>query len=49
MLLGYWIEMRSVRQAFGALDELAKSMPDTAERIRPNGGTCIVNRLSCVG
>ncbi|HEX9798272.1 MAG TPA: copper-translocating P-type ATPase [Anaerolineales bacterium] len=33
MLLGHWIEMRSVRQASGALDELAKLMPDTAERI----------------
>jgi P-type Cu2+ transporter len=37
MLLGHWIEMRSVRQATGALDELAKLMPDTAERIRPDG------------
>ena len=33
MLLGHWIEMRSVRQASGALNELAKLMPDTAERI----------------
>ncbi len=39
MLLGHWIEMRSVRQASGALDELAKLMPDIAERIRPDGGT----------
>jgi len=38
MLLGHWIEMRSVRQASGALKELAKLMPDTAERIT-NGGT----------
>jgi len=37
MLLGHWIEMRSVRQASGALDELAKLMPDTAERIREDG------------
>ena len=37
MLLGHWLEMRSVRQASGALDELAKLMPDTAERIGPNG------------
>ncbi len=37
MLLGHWIEMRSVRQASGALDELAKLMPDTAERIDANG------------
>lgn len=33
MLLGHWLEMRSVRQASGALDELAKLMPDEAERI----------------
>jgi len=37
MLLGHWLEMRSVRQASGALNELAKLMPDTAERIAPNG------------
>src|SRR5690606_5733892 len=39
MLLGHWLEMRSVRQASGALGELAKLMPDTAERIRPDGGS----------
>jgi P-type Cu2+ transporter len=39
MLLGHWIEMRSVRQASGALSELAKLMPDTAERLGPNGET----------
>jgi Cu2+-exporting ATPase len=33
MLLGHWIEMRSIRQASGALNALAKLMPDTAERI----------------
>lgn len=33
MLLGHWLEMRSVRQASGALNELAKLMPDTADRI----------------
>lgn len=37
MLLGHWIEMRSVRQASGALNELAKLMPDTAERITNSG------------
>jgi Cu2+-exporting ATPase len=37
MLLGHWIEMRSIRQASGALNELAKLMPDTAERINENG------------
>ena len=39
MLLGHWLEMRSVRQASGALNELARLMPDSAERITSNGGT----------
>ncbi len=39
MLLGHWMEMRSIRQASGALDELAKLMPDTAERLLPDGST----------
>ena len=39
MLFGHWIEMRSVRQASGALNALAKLMPDTAERILPDGAT----------
>lgn len=34
MLLGHWIEMRAVRGAQGALKELAKLIPDTAEVIR---------------
>lgn len=33
MLLGHWIEMRSVFQARGALKELAKLLPDTAIKI----------------
>lgn len=33
MLLGHWIEMRSIQQAQGALRELAKLLPDTAVRI----------------
>lgn len=36
MLLGHWIEMRSVQGAQGALAELAKLLPDTAEVIRGN-------------
>ena len=36
MLLGHWIEMRAVRGAQGALKELAKLLPDTAEVIRGN-------------
>jgi Cu2+-exporting ATPase len=37
MLLGHWIEMRSIGRAQGALAELAELLPDTAERIW--GGT----------
>jgi P-type Cu2+ transporter len=33
MVLGHWIEMRSIAQAEGALKELAKLLPDSAERI----------------
>ncbi len=33
MLLGHWIEMRSILQAQGALQELAKLLPDTASRV----------------
>ena len=36
MLLGHWIEMRSVQGAQGALKELAKLLPDLAEVIRGN-------------
>jgi len=39
MLLGHWLEMRSVRQASGALNELARLMPDTAELIMADGNT----------
>lgn len=48
MLLGHWIEMRSVRRASSALDELAKLMPDTAEPITAEGETeeVPVNELS---
>jgi Cu2+-exporting ATPase len=47
MLLGHWLEMRSVRQASGALNELARLMPDTTERITTQGGveTIPVSRL----
>ena len=33
MLLGHWIEMRSIDQASGAMRELAKLLPDTATRL----------------
>ncbi|MEK9171636.1 MAG: heavy metal translocating P-type ATPase [Patescibacteria group bacterium] len=38
MLLGHWLEMRAVSGAQGALKELSKLLPDTAEVIR-NGET----------
>jgi P-type Cu2+ transporter len=38
MLLGHWIEMRSITQAQGALQELAKLLPDTATRITDGRG-----------
>jgi len=37
MLLGHWIEMRSITQAQGALKELAKLLPDTATRVTDGG------------
>jgi Cu2+-exporting ATPase len=37
MLLGHWLEMRSIAQAQGALAALAELLPDTAERVV--GGT----------
>ena len=37
MLLGHWIEMRSISQAQGALGELAKLLPNTAVRVKGNG------------
>ncbi|PSJ19294.1 heavy metal translocating P-type ATPase, partial [Halomonas sp. ND22Bw] len=33
MLLGHWIEMRSLAQTTSALDSLAALLPDEAERI----------------
>jgi Cu2+-exporting ATPase len=37
MLLGHWIEMRSVMGASRALEELVKLMPATAHRVGPGG------------
>ena len=37
MLLGHWIEMRSIGQAQGALKELAKLLPDMAVRVTAEG------------
>jgi Cu2+-exporting ATPase len=37
MLLGHWLEMRALGQASGALEALADLLPDTAERVGPDG------------
>ena len=42
MLLGHWIEMRSARQASGALNELTKLIPDSAK-----GGLTTVAQSWC--
>jgi len=39
MLLGHWIEMRSISQAQGALKELARLLPDVALRITEGNQT----------
>lgn len=41
MLLGHWVEMRAVSGAQGALKELAKLIPDTAERVE-DGHTAVI-------
>ncbi len=43
MLLGHWIEMKSVMGASRALEELAKLMPSEAHRIGPDGKTVDVD------
>lgn len=39
MLLGHWIEMKSVMGASRALEELAKLMPSSAHKVMPDGST----------
>ncbi|WP_173917697.1 heavy metal translocating P-type ATPase [Halobacillus sp. Marseille-Q1614] len=39
MLLGHWIEMKSVMGASNALQELVKLMPNEAHRLKENGET----------
>ncbi len=39
MLLGHWIEMRSLAQTTSALDSLAALLPDEAERVEGHGDT----------
>jgi Cu2+-exporting ATPase len=40
MLLGHWIEMRSVMGAGAALEKLAALIPDTAHLLNSDGSTC---------
>jgi Cu2+-exporting ATPase len=37
MLLGHWLEMRSIMAASSALEELARLMPSEAHRVMPDG------------
>jgi len=39
MLLGHWLEMRSIMAASSALEELARLMPSEAHKILPDGNT----------
>lgn len=39
MLIGHWLEMKSVMGASRALEELAKLMPSTAHMVNPDGTT----------
>ena len=39
MLLGHWLEMRSILGASRALEELVRLLPDTALRVTADGGT----------
>ena len=39
MLLGHWLEMRSVMAASSALEELARLMPSEAHKLMPDGNT----------
>ena len=43
MLLGHWIEMKSVMRASRALDELLKLMPEEAHVIQEDGETKVVS------
>lgn len=43
MLLGHWIEMKSIMRASGALQELAKMIPSEATRFDVNGDSEVVS------
>ena len=42
MLLGHWQEMKALGQTSDALSALAELLPDTAERVEPDGSTTTV-------
>jgi Cu2+-exporting ATPase len=39
MLLGHWLEMRSIMAASSAVEELARLMPSEAHKVTPDGST----------
>ena len=41
MILGHWLEMRSISQARGALTALADLLPDSAERVTSDGSETV--------
>jgi len=49
MLLGHWLEMRSIAQARGALAALAELLPDTAERVTAEGTETVALAELAVG
>ena len=49
MLLGHWLEMRSIAQARGALSALAELLPDTAERVSGTGTETVQLSALAVG
>ena len=49
MLLGHWLEMRSIAQARGALSALAELLPDTAERLSGTGTETVPLSALAVG
>ncbi|MEK7661977.1 MAG: heavy metal translocating P-type ATPase [Patescibacteria group bacterium] len=49
MLLGHWVEMRAVQGAQGALKELAKLLPDTAEVLRGGASQIIPIAMLKIG
>ena len=49
MLLGHWLEMRSIAQARGALAALAELLPDTADRVTDAGTETVALAALAVG